>query len=487
MGFGEILREFGVKIGLDFDKKALEEANRKIEKIGSEMRRFSIEVAAAAGAIFEFGNLASSNSRDLQQTSQMLGVSTDQLQEFAYAAKVAAGVSRNELVGSLEAVSETMDKARHGDVMASEGLLRLAQAGVGVDKMMGLLKDRTKTSTDVMLALSESFKNIKDPMAAARLASEAFGGAGVKLLPLLRQGPEGFAKLAAEAHKLGIVLGKDTIDKGAEMDRQFTRMWEVFKNLSYTIGFELLKYIKPVILEFEHFLITNKKLIAVDVAGFMKVLASAVMAVFGVANKLVPVFSSIIKHLGGIENASKIFIGVWAGFKVARVYGLMSGLAAAIGLPLAPIGLLVAAVHDVWKILSGGTLKDTWIGALIDGIQGLLSSLGIIKEMASWTSWLDKKGKGAFDKIHDFAKFAGENIAPAMVGATPAGGVIAPSVGGSSGGVTQQFTLQTTNNIGVPPGTSATAAAGMISKSTVDSHDQLMIKAKNDATRRRQY
>lgn len=484
MGLGEVLREFGVKISLNFDKKKMEEIQDGVEKLGSKMRRFSFEVAGAAAAIFEFANLSSSNARDLQQNASLLGLNVEKLQEMEYAAKVAAGVNREELVGSLQAVSETMDKARHGDVMASESLLRLAQSGVGVDKMLGMLKDRTVTADQVMVALSASFKNIKDPLAAARLATDAFGSAGARLLPLLRQGPEGFAKLSKEARAMGIVMDKGVIDRAAEMDRQFTKIWFVLKNTAYTIGYELLKYLKPLVIQFEHFMVANKKLIAIDIAKALKVIAQGLMVVFKVGTQLAPILGKIIDLFGGVETATKLLVGAFLGFKAAGFISSLSAIAAAAGIPLIPIVALGVALHDIWTVLSGGSLKDTWIGKLIDGVQSLLQSLGLVKDLMSWTDKLDKAGAPMLDKVHSFISELGNAFGPTEA----AYGSVTPSLASAGGAPMQQeFNLNTTNNIGIPPGTSATQAAGMVSKASVDSHSQMMLKAKNDALRGRQY
>lgn len=510
MPLGETLREFGVKISLAFDKKKVDEAKAKIDSLSSQLQHFSFGVAAAAAAIFEFANLSSSNSRDLQQNADLLGINVERLQELEYAAKVAAGVSRGELVGALEAVSDTMDRARHGDVMASEGLLRLAQSGVGVDKMLKMLQDKSVTSEQVMVALSESFKNIKDPIAAARLATEAFGGAGAKLLPLLKQGPEGFAKFSKEARALGLVLGKNTVDAGAAMDREFTKIGLVLKNVSYTIGFEILKYLRPLIYEFEHFIVANKKLIAVNIAKFMQVAAGFVIEFFHAAVKLGQFIGVLIEKLGGVENATRLVIGAFVAFKalmfLSTVVSLISSVVSlttaffaaapailaagsAVLTVLGPFALIYAAVaaavvviHDLWKIATGGSLEDTWIGQLIIGVSKLVSSLGIVKD------FLDLKDKfkaGASEMWDKASSIFGDNAASANSLVT-ANAVANPGMSTNSD-VSQQFNLSTTNNIGVPPGTSAGQAANMIARSTNDSHAQMMIKAKNDATRGRQY
>jgi len=511
-GFGETIREFGVQISLAFDRQKVDLVQSKIEKLGAEMRHFSLEVTAAAAAIFEFGNLASSNARDLQQNSDLLGINVENLQELAYAAKVAAGVSRDELVGALESVSDVMDKARHGDVMASEGLLRLAQAGVGTEKMLELLRNKGTTSEQVMMALSESFKNLKDPLAAARLATEAFGGAGAKLLPFLRKGPEGIAALRKEGRALGVIIPKNTIDQAAEMDRQFTKMWEVFKSISYTIGFEVLKYLKPLVQEFMVWTQHNKKLIASGIVTVIKELAHGIMLVLKFIREMMPYVSAAIEKLGGLEQVMKDLVAIFLIFKAitfatatlsffsslwslvsmllpafTTLVGVFEGLGAAFGAlgeitalaevvpalaaigpailaavsPLLPFvaGLAAAAVaiHDIWALLHD---QPTWTGAAV----GKVSEWG-----AKAKGWWDKNVGGS--------------------GGVPTSGVPSFATAGAGSGagtiVNQQYVNNSNVSLEMPKDTTAPEAAGLASKAISDAHDKNMRKTKTDAVRRR--
>lgn len=513
--FGETLREFGVKISLAFDRQKVDQVTQKIEKLGADMRRFSLEVGGAAAAIFEFGNLSSSNARNLQQNADLLGLNVENLQELAYAAKVAAGVSREELVGALESVSETMDKARHGDVMASEGMLRLAQAGIGADKMLQLLQTRGTTSEQVMMALSQSFKNIKDPMAAARLATEAFGGAGAKLLPFLKRGPEGIAALRKEGRALGVIIPKSTIDQAAEMDRQFTRLGEVFKNVGYTIGFEVLKYMKPLTQEFLVWIQHNKKFIAQNIAVTLKEMAKVIVQLVKYGVEFAHVLGKVIDYLGGTKKAVDILlaafllfkgitfassligffgslgtiigfllpslstlIGVMVSLKSAfSVFSMLGGLADVIPaltlfgealagafLPLLPyvaaIGALAVAIHDIWALLND---KPTWTGEAFS-------------KVGEW-----------FGKAKGFFGVGGGAKGPAGGGATARAFSAVGASAGGAGDIAQTYNMTSNINVGVPPGTTATQATGIVSRAATDSHDKMMMKTKTDALRARKH
>lgn len=146
MGFGEVLREFGVKVSLNFDSKKVEEAQNKIEKFGGKLRSFAFEVAGLSAGVFEFQNLFTSNARSLQNQADLLGINTEQLQEYEYAAKVAADATREDLVGSLQTLGDTMDKARAGDLAARQALEQIGAASGNTGLILGRLNDKDRKS-----------------------------------------------------------------------------------------------------------------------------------------------------------------------------------------------------------------------------------------------------------------------------------------------------------------------------------------------------
>lgn len=514
-GFGETIREFGVKISLAFDRQKVEQVQSKIEKLGAEMRHFSLEVTAAAAAIFEFGNLASSNARDLQQNADLLGVNVENLQELAYAAKVAAGVSRGELVGALESVSETMDKARHGDVMASEGLLRLAQAGVGTEKMLDLIRTKGTTSEEVMMALSQSFKNIKDPLAAARLATEAFGGAGAKLLPFLKKGPEGIAALRKEGRALGVIIPKGTIDQAAEMDRQFTRMWEVFKSISYTIGFEVLKYLKPLVQEFLVWTQHNKKLIASGIVTAIKEIAHGLLLVLKFIREAMPYVESLVERLGGLEAVMRDLVAIFLIFKaitfsmavlsffsslwsivsvllpsMATLIGVFEGL----GTALSVIGEITALADIVPALALMGPAILAAVGPLLPFIAGLAAAAvaihdiwALLHDQPTWTgAAVGKVGEWAAKAKAGIGSLFGGASGPASTAASAYGSAHAAYAEGVVGGSVENH-FESNVSLQMPPGTTAEQAAHLGSKAITDSHEKAALKTKTDAIRNRKY
>lgn len=512
MGFGEVLREFGVKVSLNFDAKKFEEAQSKVDKFSGKLKGFAFEVAGLTAGVFEFQNLFTSNARSLQNQADMLGLNTKELQEYEYAAKVAADVNRDDLVGSLKDLGDTLDKARAGDLAARQSLEQIGGASGNTGLILGRLYDKTYKVTDAFRDLSVGISKMAsaNPQAAARLTEQTVGN--VKLLNLLRQGPKAIDALTAEGGK-NFALNERMIRQGYEMDVQMSKLWMTFRKFGYEIGFSVMKHLAPMIQQFEKWFQANKKVIATGINAFIDALANGLKLVFEDSVMLAKALGPVVDMLGGAKNAMNLLIAGFLVFKalgiaisfgemavsiykfigpmlqlgtvfsrlgsMMKVFGMMEGLAdvlpaltlfgegalAALA-PLLPVILAISAaavgIHDLMTMLSGGSFKDTWTGK---GWEKVKDGVG----------WVGNKLSGA--------NFAGA----APYGQIQPAGAGAMAAAGGSPAVTQENHFSTENNITVPHGTSPAAASHIIAKANVDAHEQMMIKAKLDAGRNRTY
>lgn len=511
MGFGEVLREFGVKVSLNFDSKKVEEAQNKIDKFGGKLRSFAFEVAGLSAGVFEFQNLFTSNARSLQNQADLLGINTEQLQEYEYAAKVAADATREDLVGSLQTLGDTMDKARAGDLAARQALEQIGAASGNTGLILSRLNDKTYKVTDAFRDFSGGIQAISksSPQAASRLTEMALGS--TKLFNLMRQGPKAIDALTAEGKK-NFALNEKMIRQGYEMDVQMSKLWMQFRKMGYEIGFNVMKHLAPMIAQFTKWFTANKKLISSGINTFLDTLATALKVVWETAAEVAKVMGPLIESFGGSEKAIKTLVNgfllfkalglassfIQMGFAISKFvlplgtlmevavglgeafksFALIEGLAdvlpalalfgegalAALA-PLLPViaGIAAAgvAIHDLMTLLSGGSFKDTWTGK---GWEKVKEGVG----------WVGDKLSGA--------TFAG--AAPyGQIG--PSGQLAAQGAG--AGNVAQENHFSTTTTVMVPPGTTPTQAAHIVSQANVDAHEKLMLKAKLDAGRSRKY
>lgn len=481
MGFGEVLRQFGVKVSLDFDSKKFEEAQSKVDKFAGKLRSFAFEASALTAGVFEFQNLFTSNARSLQNQADLLGINTEKLQEYEYAAKVAADANREDLVGSLQTLGDTMDKARAGDIAARQALEQIGGASGNTSLILGKLNDRTYKTTDAFRDLSQGIMNISknSPQAASRLTEMTLGS--TKLYNLMRQGPKAIDQLTAEGKK-NFALNDSMIKQGAKMDIQMSKLWMTFRKFGYEIGFSVMKHLTPLITQFTKWFSVNKNLIASGINAFIDALADGLEFVWKAGVKVVEFLGPLIDKVGGINNAMRLLIGTFLAFKAISLAASFASMGTAIlgfATTLVGVGPMIGAIGASIKGLAVSTVS--FLGGLTAVVAAAAAGYEAGKAL---NDFIDSKtgGEGIGGKLYDFLH-PDENKGFSNV--TPSGG-LGPSPGSGSS-TPQENHFNTTNTIMMAPGTTAAGAAGIISKATVDSNEKMMIKAKQDAARSRKY
>lgn len=154
---------------------------------------------------------------DLADASKRLGASTDFIQAFGYAIQMAGG-SADAAVSGLENFSKELSKAAAG----SGNLKKVLDANnVALRDNAGQL-----LSVEQMLSrYADLIRNAQSPQDALNLATIAFGrSAGPDMVNALRDGAEGLQRMAREAEEAGIIIKRDIVDKGAELDDLFTKL-----------------------------------------------------------------------------------------------------------------------------------------------------------------------------------------------------------------------------------------------------------------------
>lgn len=452
MALGKYIREFGVKLSLAYDKGSFETANKAVGNMAGLLKEVGFGAAAAAGTIFGFAEAAAGNAKDLQLYSSTLGISAERLQELAYGAKIAANVNREDLMGALEGVSKTLDDVKRGNLEAGSTF-----TGLGIN--VGAMIKSGMRADQVMAIVADRLREIQDPIARTALATKVFGGnVGARLLPYLLQGSEGMAKFGKEARALGVVMDDKTLKSQAKFQDSLNRVLFVLKNISYLIGGELIKKLEPLLKQFQNWVVKNRQLIATGIVEFVKGLGWALKQVLEIGIYLVEAFKSLSDHIGGVGNAVKLLTGAWLAFKGLQLIATIYELATAFGamgaslLTMMPellaLGVVITGIHDGWKLLRGGDIKETWVYQLVEYIR----SLG--KEFPMVQKFVD-----LIDKIP---------AVPYSDGARPGGALADLYAPGSRAGAGSKNEFNTQVTVQVPPGTSPSQAAGMVSDGVED-------------------
>jgi hypothetical protein len=179
-----------------------------------------IAAAASLGAVAgaaklvtdQLGALIDKTSR-LSDLSEQTNISAESLQKLAYAGKL-VGVSLEEISRGAAIMARNL-------VDAPE---KFEALGLSAQAL------RNMKPEEQFAQIAEAIKGIENPTLQAHAAMEVFGKGGAALLPLLKSD---IGAAAAEAEKLGFVLGDDVVKAGDKLGDELTKLsksWEGLKD-----------------------------------------------------------------------------------------------------------------------------------------------------------------------------------------------------------------------------------------------------------------
>ncbi len=212
------LREVLASFGLEFDKS--NELGKAHSKIGGLTKLLTGVGAALAGAfavdkIISFGHGLIEAADNIGDTSDRLGISAKQLQQWSFAAKL-SGADAEDFTGAVQRLGGQLAKAGAGDGNAEV----FKKLGVNLKDSQGNLR----STGDVFEDVAGQIGAISNPTEQAGAAAAIFGKSYSKLLPLFRRGPEGLAKIREEFEKLGGGFSDDFVQKSSDFQDNIDRL-----------------------------------------------------------------------------------------------------------------------------------------------------------------------------------------------------------------------------------------------------------------------
>ena len=158
---------------------------------------------------------------EIGKTASKLGVTTDTLQTFVFAAGQ-SGVNATTATMALQRFTRRAAEAAKGTGEAQEALKTM---NIQLTDNQGRLRD----SEDLLGDVAEAMKNTESAGERLRLGFKLFDSEGVALVNMLKDGRGAFMALTKQAHDMGIVLEKDLIINAEKTANEFKIASEVIK------------------------------------------------------------------------------------------------------------------------------------------------------------------------------------------------------------------------------------------------------------------
>lgn len=221
-------------------KKDLERAERtlngSLNKMERALKGFSVTVGAyfSTRAIANFLGSAVDAADQMHQLSIKTGISTETLSVFQHVANDAS-ISTESLVTALRRTSRFAGEAAQGGKRATDAFKAL---GVEFQDASGL-----RSADEILLDIMDRFAEMPDGVSKVALAFKMFDTEGLKLIPFLNQGREGFERLKKEAEDLGIVISSQVAAQANAFNSALGRLGEAAQGVGLVIVQEALPYL----------------------------------------------------------------------------------------------------------------------------------------------------------------------------------------------------------------------------------------------------
>lgn len=313
----------------DGSEKAVDTYKKGLDGVVATVKEATKRFAMAATGLTTFVAGAVNSAASIQKVSETTGVSTDALQEWAYAAK-SVGVSAS-------AVESDLAKMQKQAMWTGRSLESWA----------------------------DTFKGMSVPQ--ANMWGEAIG-ISPDTVRLLREGREGIAALRKEAHAVGAVISPEDLKRAAQLKTSVMSLTTQLRAFGTTIAIGTLPMIDKLVTSFKEWLNVNKEWVASNITKFLENLGRVFSELWEDGKKLVDWFKETLGPIG--DFGKKLWEATdWAKLLKGALVLLVAYFApaiAAFGLAVGAVIALSAAFEDFIAFLEG---KDSIIGRLVDSFQ----------------------------------------------------------------------------------------------------------------------
>ncbi|CAG9256258.1 phage tail tip lysozyme [Paraburkholderia caribensis] len=225
-------------------------------------------IAGLASIVTSWGRAG----QEIDRTSTLLGINTQQLQEYRGVARL-AGLSTDSMDASLQALGDTMQGAVNG--RAPETLALMSAWQIGLHRTADGAVDVSHAMLDVSRAIRSNLSaggNIQ----SARQIAQAFGVES--LLPLLIKGPSAIQDLVRQFDNLHATMDPSAIRQAEEYAQNIAKLELSVVSLKDALGNALIPVLQPAIELMSQWLAVpeNKQKLIDGVAGAVRFLSDEI-------------------------------------------------------------------------------------------------------------------------------------------------------------------------------------------------------------------
>jgi hypothetical protein len=404
-----LLKEFFALLKIKVDDASFKKIDSALGTVADGLKWVAGVAVAGTAALGALVAHTADQAAEFMKLSQVMGVSVEQAQEWAFAMGQ-AGLSADDFMQLAAELAENVGEAAGGTGEAAEAF-----------KSMGIktkdAKGKIKEVGPLLEEIADKFAAMPDGQKKTAAAMGLFGEEGLKLLPILNQGSAAIGELRASAADLGIVLEEEHIRQGIDAKRVWQQFISVMESVAQAIAGPVIGNLLELSDAFFEWWSINQNLVKQRLSqtfavltAVLRVLWKVVVAVVRAFSFLLDNYAAIARVAGGILLAlfvmqlkwHLILLASWirlgAAAALAGLRTMLAWIAAAAPMiaMAALIVLLVLLFEDLYVWMTGG---DSLIGSLWEKYKGFVQEWIQPKE---GDGWLLKAFKLLLDLVLNF-------------------------------------------------------------------------------------
>lgn len=316
-------------------------------------------VAAGAG-MFKLASDAAATGREINNTSQKLGLSREGFQEWSYILKK-SGTSIDVLGIGMKTLQKTMGGMTEDGDSASKAF---EAVGLSFDEVKGKSPEEALNLT---IAALQDMPSDADRTAAAL---KLFGKGAMELQPLLNKTSEDTDELRQRAHDLGLVMSDEQVDAAGKFNASMGRVKDTMGGLKLQLSNALLPAFADgisALLDFAQGAEGGEEKMRSAVDGMVEAITTTIPELVSKGTQMV---SALVKGISqalpgvvsAISSAVPEILGVIAGLIPTLVQVIMDA-----------VPLLVSAILDALPVVVDAGIQI--ILALAQGLTDMLPEL----------------------------------------------------------------------------------------------------------------
>lgn len=292
---------------IDRTQKAFRSVAKSLSNLRKALFSFKTGIVAAFGA-GGLGLLIKSSMQSIDvlgKTASKIGVTTQELQKFRFAADL-AGVETRTVDMALQRFTRRLSEAANNTGEAKDALKEL---GIDAQSFKDLALE------DQMLQLADAFARVGSDGEQVRLAFKLFDSEGVAMINVLKEGSDALKNMFDDAESLGFVLSATAVKGVEDANDQFSRLTALLGGVRDQIVAALSPALGKLAKDITNLISTSigsaeniedfSKNLAIDILKFMKNATSGIIKFF---NSLIDSINKVGQELHDLSRMFSLSI-----------------------------------------------------------------------------------------------------------------------------------------------------------------------------------